>query len=594
MGNFRIIEPDYTNIEKAFKDLKSGFKNEYSQNLKATLFKGTFRLEVKVTNFVDEDECIGFVEGYGFQYLHKTGNSLWFEYPEGQVADSKHIKDANFGDKYGSARIYKSIWGSSEPWVVEENNSGCASYSHFKTFEEAYNSAKNKRVINVDENDYFEEFGKPFKGVSDSRRIKDANDTPDVLDGILMIAFNDGEEEDGYNEVKSHANEQGEIGGVKYETYDTDNQDGVTLIDLCALTNDANAFVKALLNEWGVIDSVADIEFEASENMQEVSDSHKVKDDMFFGNTYGYDYEDEEGGDYLVYDFDGCEMKYFVNKDDAIDFCERNSYARGVMDYEGNTIWKKGKGWVSDSRRVSDMIKPAHLRGYAINQRKKRRGGENPDKLSRVEGDVLDENMDSNGIYDSHRVSDMTKPAHLRGYAERYRQKRRAKQGQVSREEKVDEDDTIDKGNIADSRDARFFVYKNRQDVTPDKEGFLKKADAIAFAKTMLDDNDRTMVEVYRYDENDDWGDVEQVVWTSNNQPKTDLEYWGVKEVEIKKVKEGDYFTLKPIPEPKESQVWVKGGYDRAYKEYEAYKFSDVNSYRGFKANKKVYVGFIF
>lgn len=518
MGDFRIIERDFTNIEKAFKDLKSGFKNEYSQNLKATLFKGASRLEVKASNFVNEDECIGFVEGYGFQYQHKTGNSLWFEYPEGQVADSKRIKDANFGDKYGSARIYKSIWGKSEPWVVEENLSGSAGYSHFKTFEEAYNSVKNsRRVINVDEDDYLEEFGKPFKGVSDSRKIKDADDAPDVLDGILLIAFNDGEEENGYEEVNSHANEQGEIEGVKYETYDTDTQDGVTLIDLCALTDDANAFVKALLEEWGVIDIVADIEFEASDNM---------------------------------------------------------------------------KGEVSDSRKVSDMTNPAHLRGYADKYRKKRR--ENPDKLGRVEGDVLDEDMDRNGIYDSHRVSDMTKPAHLRGYAERYRQKRRAKQGQVSREEKVDEDDTTDKSNISDSRDARFFVYKNRQDVTPDKEGFVKKADAIAFAKTMVDEDDRTMVDVYRYDENDEWGDVEQVVWTSNSQPKTDLEYWGVKEVEIKKVKEGEYFTLKPIPEPKESQVWVKGGYDRSYKEYDAYKYSDVNSYRGFKPNKKVYVGFTF
>lgn len=440
--------------------------------------------------------------------------------------------------------------------------------------------------------------------VADSKRIKDADDAPDVLDGILLIAFNDGEEENGYEEVNSHANEQGEIDGVKYETYDTDTQDGVTLIDLCALTDDANAFVKALLEEWGVIDIVADIEFEASENMkEEVSDSRRVSD-VSKGDLYG--------------DMFPSQMVYILEKKDEsarkgnvnIDYFDSLSEARKALNEyrkENPTdeyfIRKYEVGFrdinpdyedIYDSHKVSDMIKPAHLRGYAINQRKKRRGGENPDKLGRVEGDVLDEDMDSNGIYDSHRVSDMTKPAHLRGYAERYRQKRRAKQGQVSREENVDEDDTTDKSNISDSRDARFFVYKNRQDVTPDKEGFVKKADAIAFAKTMVDDDDRTMVDVYRYDENDEWGGVEQVVWTSNNQPKTDLEYWGVKEVEIKKVKEGDYFTLKPIPEPKESQVWVKGGYDRSYKEYDAYKYSDVNSYRGFKANKKVYVGFTF
>ena len=140
---------------------------------------------------------------------------------------------------------------------------------------------KTKKITgDIDWNDFAED-AKDITGinVSDSRKVKDAENTQDVLDGILMIAFNDGEEEDGYNEVKSHANEQGEIDGVKYETYDTDNQDGVTLIDLCAMTDDANGFVKALLEEWGIIDNVADIEFEPSDNMKEaVSDSRKIKD----------------------------------------------------------------------------------------------------------------------------------------------------------------------------------------------------------------------------------------------------------------------------------------------------------------------------
>lgn len=438
------------------------------------------------------------------------------------VSDSRKVSDVSKGDLYGdmfpSTMVYKLM-------KKDENaRKGYINIDDFFSLSEAREALNEYRKENPTDKYFirkyevgFRDINPNYEDINDSRKIKDAEgETPDVLDGILLIAFDDGEEENGYNEVKKHANEQGTIDGVQYETYDTDYQDGATLIDLCAATDDANGFVKALLSEWGIIDEVVDIDFEMSDLM---------------------------------------------------------------------------KGEVSDSKRVSDMTKPAHLRGYAERQRKKRRETRGNNETSLYDMDLNDDE-----IYDSERVSDMIKPAHLRGYAERSRQKRRAKQGQVSREENADTDDDgdSDKNNIADSRDARFFVYKNRQDVTPDQEGFVRKSDAIAFAKTMVDDNDRTMVEVYRYDENDEWGNIEQTVWTSNSQPKTDLEYWGVKEVEIKKVKEGEYFTLKPIPEPKESQVWVKGGYDRSYKEYDAYKYSDVNSYRGFKPNKKVYVGFTF
>lgn len=64
--------------------------------------------------------------------------------------------------------------------------------------------------------------------------------------------------------------------------------------------------------------------------------------------------------------------------------------------------------------------------------------------------------------------------------------------------------------------------------------------------------------------------------------------------VDIKRVKKGDYFTLKDIPEPKESQVWVMDGYDRREKAYLAHKFSDVNSDRYFKPTTKVFVDFTF
>lgn len=116
--------------------------------------------------------------------------------------------------------------------------------------------------------------------ISDSKKIKDAEDVV-PLDGLLMVAFKDGQEEDGLKAIQGHANESGELEGVKYETYNVDEQDGVAVVDMCAVTNDANAFVKVLLKEWGVIDAVADLDFKKSDEMQnaeeQVSDS-KVSD----------------------------------------------------------------------------------------------------------------------------------------------------------------------------------------------------------------------------------------------------------------------------------------------------------------------------
>ena len=370
--------------------------------------------------------------------------------------------------------------------------------------------------------DIMMKYGKVVNGVSDSRKIKDAEeDTPAVLDGILLIAFNDGEEEDGYNAVKQHANEQGELDGVQYETYDTDYQDGVTLIDLCAMTDDANAFVKALLNEWGVIESVADIEFEASDNMKEaVSDSKKIKDNsdndivknfspylsdnvLFTGSGYNsitildrnsdlkilvdywavknkfglttYDWEispewrfsnpERNWGAFeaVVNDkmcligIENVLQEHLFRNDGVLDKIEPtdrrgNAYKRAKWEFED----------VTDSSRVSDMTKPAHLRGYAEKYRQKRR--ENPDKVSRVQSiDDLDENYDGDDISDSSRVNDMIKPAHLRGYAEKYRQKRR-NQKNLNKEENF-EDENADKQSVSDSRnrkvkDAQYGKYK--------------------------------------------------------------------------------------------------------------------------------------
>ena len=67
-----------------------------------------------------------------------------------------------------------------------------------------------------------------------------------------------------------------------------------------------------------------------------------------------------------------------------------------------------------------------------------------------------------------------------------------------------------------------------------------------------------------------------------------------MKEVMIKDLKKGDWFTLKPIEEPHDFQVYVRGDYDRSDKKFECSKWSDFCSSRYFKGNKIVYVDFIF
>ena len=42
----------------------------------------------------------------------------------------------------------------------------------------------------------------------------------------------------------------------------------------------------------------------------------------------------------------------------------------------------------------------------------------------------------------------------------------------------------------------------------------------------------------------------------------------GANKMKIQELKKGDYFTLKPIAEPKESQVYVYDGYDRSERKY--------------------------
>ena len=62
----------------------------------------------------------------------------------------------------------------------------------------------------------------------------------------------------------------------------------------------------------------------------------------------------------------------------------------------------------------------------------------------------------------------------------------------------------------------------------------------------------------------------------------------------LKDVKPGEFFTLKPTPEPKESQVYIRDDYDRSERKYLCRKFSDVNAWRYLKGDRIVYTEFYF
>lgn len=64
--------------------------------------------------------------------------------------------------------------------------------------------------------------------------------------------------------------------------------------------------------------------------------------------------------------------------------------------------------------------------------------------------------------------------------------------------------------------------------------------------------------------------------------------------MELRKLKPGQYFTLKRIEYPDEKQVWVKGPYDRESKSFFCHRFDDCCLERQMKASKKVFTDFIF
>ena len=62
----------------------------------------------------------------------------------------------------------------------------------------------------------------------------------------------------------------------------------------------------------------------------------------------------------------------------------------------------------------------------------------------------------------------------------------------------------------------------------------------------------------------------------------------------VRELKKGEFFTLKPIAEPKESQVFIRGDFSKCDKKYECTKFSDFCSLRLLKGDTVVYTDFIF
>lgn len=62
----------------------------------------------------------------------------------------------------------------------------------------------------------------------------------------------------------------------------------------------------------------------------------------------------------------------------------------------------------------------------------------------------------------------------------------------------------------------------------------------------------------------------------------------------IRDIKPGEWFTLKPIEEPKDTQVYIREEYVRSENKYICTKWADMNSSRLFKGDKEVYTDFTF
>ena len=62
----------------------------------------------------------------------------------------------------------------------------------------------------------------------------------------------------------------------------------------------------------------------------------------------------------------------------------------------------------------------------------------------------------------------------------------------------------------------------------------------------------------------------------------------------VRDLKKGEYFTRKPVENPTEKQVWVRGEYDRSARGYECINFADVGYTLILKGCAKAYTDFTF
>jgi len=67
-----------------------------------------------------------------------------------------------------------------------------------------------------------------------------------------------------------------------------------------------------------------------------------------------------------------------------------------------------------------------------------------------------------------------------------------------------------------------------------------------------------------------------------------------MKEILLKDLKKGEWFTRKPIENPKETQVFIKDSYIRENKKYCCIRWNDISDGIELKGNTKVFIDFTF
>ena len=62
----------------------------------------------------------------------------------------------------------------------------------------------------------------------------------------------------------------------------------------------------------------------------------------------------------------------------------------------------------------------------------------------------------------------------------------------------------------------------------------------------------------------------------------------------MKELKKGELFTLKPIANPRENQVFIRSDYDRSERKYWATKWTDIGDGKYIAGDREVYTDFEF